>query len=182
MAAARHLVVVARADPATTDALADVLRETCAVRTAYSRADVLDRLDEEVDVVLLDPDVETGAVSVVGEALADRGLPCQFGLLAEDSDADADGVHAVVSPSAEDEALRETVEWLATRAAYCRALDEYYDVALAVAESEETDDLAAERRRLSGRLDRLQSDLDEAAADLDAVSLFEAALGRSRGE
>lgn len=182
MTATRHLVIVASAESSTTDALADRLRESCAVRTGYTTADVLDRLDDEVDVVVVDPELGTATVSVVQDAISCRDLSCQVGLLTEDASvADVPaGIDTVIPPSAGDQRLRDTVEWLAMRATYRKTLDEYYDLTLASADlqTDESAEVTAELDRLHNQLDHLRERLDETAAELDTVSLFEAALGR----
>lgn len=177
MAAVRHLVVVASAEPSTTDALADFLRDAFTVRTAYSTDEVLDRLDPDVDVVLVDPDLPGRGVDAVREALADRDLNCQVGLLTADSrDCAGAGAGAVVSPAEPGPEVRERVERLATRAHYRKTLEEYYELAQTSARQGQGEDLETERERLRDRLDRLQRRLDEVAEPLDTATLFRTAL------
>jgi hypothetical protein len=138
MAAARHLVVVGGADASTTDALADALRDEFAVRTAYSQADLLASLDEEVDVVLVDPRLSDFEASRLRERLDGRGLDCQVGVLTDErvetaTDARTRAALAdafvTVSPGSDDDAWRTAVSRLATRARYRKRLEEYYDIA-----------------------------------------------------
>lgn len=187
MAATRSLVVVARPDPSPTDSLADLLRETATVRTAYSVEEVLDRLDPEVDAVLVDPGLSSDAVSVVREAVDDRDLGCQIGLLPAGGKRGDSVAHVdtVVPLDAGDERVRETIEWLAMRAQYRKTLDEYYELVAASADLQRADEeceVAPELDRLERQIDRLRQRLDEAAEELDTVSLFEAALRRDPDE
>jgi len=183
MVAARPLVVVAGAEPSVTDDLADRLRETCVVRTAYGVDEVLDRLDGDVDVVLVAPDLGQGAVERVRRAIDERGLPCRHGRLdasgsGGNGDEDGDdgdptsgtrGTPRVVDPSGTGPAVRADVEHLATLAQYRTALDEYF----ALARRDAGDDTGHDAER---RLNYVRDRLDDAAADLDPSSLFEAAL------
>jgi len=182
MVAVRPLVVVAGAEPSVTDDLADRLRETCVVRTAYSTEEVLDRLDAEVDVVLVAPGLGPEAVERVRRSVDERGLPCRIGLLDaspaggdEDRDGDespsgAENSPPVVDPSGTDRAVRADVEHLATLAQYRTALDEYFALARRETEGETRGDDP------QNRLGYVRGRLDDVAADLDTASLFEAAL------
>jgi len=190
MAAARHLVVVAGADPPTTDALAETLRDGFAVRTAYRQPDLVASLDCEVDVVLVDTDLP----NFDAETLRDRlqGDHCQVGILTDGSAAERRSdspaaarslADARVDPAADgdhdDPALREAVERLAARAHYRKRLEEYYEVAdeyarLAAGGADAND---PERERLADHLDRLRADLAEAYDALESGAAFDAALG-----
>lgn len=187
MAENRSLVIVAGPDPTPTDSLADLMRETATVRTAYSTDDVLDRLDDEVDVVLVDPSLSTDAVSTVHKAVTQRDLDCQIGLLPSDGTrGDAvEIVDSVVPLTAGDERVRETVEWLALRAQYRRTLEEYYELVQRAADLKRFDDrseVAPDLERLERQIEQLRRRLDETAEQLDTVSLFEAALHRDSEE
>lgn len=184
MATVRHLVVVASAEPATTDSLADLLRDTFTVRTAYSASEVVDRLDPDVDVVLVDRELETGdeaagegpdPVDAVRDAVSAEDLNCQIGLLGA-ATADDTGADAVVSPTMSDRAVRDEVVQLATRARYRKTLDQFYELARTTAQLRGSADVQAERDRLEQRLDRLGRRLDEAAEPLDTATLFETVL------
>jgi hypothetical protein len=170
MGTGRYLVVVASADPPETDELADRLRDAVTVRTAYDVEDVLARLDDDVDVVLVDPALTDGTVGVVRATVDDRDLGCLVALLAETAPEDAD---AAVSPAVPNTTLREEILQLATEARYRKTLETYYETARTVARAEGTDD---ERERLQARLDRLVRRLDETAEQLDSATLFRAAL------
>lgn len=171
MVAVRPLVVVAGIDPVATDELADRLRETCVVRTAHTTDEVVDRLDAAVDVVLVAPRPDASAVRSVRRAVDEGGLPCRIGVLVGDDEQPDESALPAVDPAESDQAIRDAVERLAALAQYRRALDEYF----ALAREGSTSDPAASDAR-SERLDDVRERLDDAAADLDAASLFEAAL------
>lgn len=180
MVTARHLVVVASAEPRATDALADVLRGACTVRTAYAATEVLARLDADVDVVLVDPALASDAVTLVADAVEERGLVCQVGVLDGDDPPEDARVDAAVSPDAPPGRIRDHVARLGARARYARTLDAYYDLAQTAAGrsgDEATPD--AERERLRARLAEIETCLDETADSLDTESLFEAVLDAS---
>jgi len=175
-ATVRHLVVVASPDPSTTDKLADLLRGSCTVRTAYTTAEIRERLDPSVDVVLVDPDLSPDAVGSVRTDVAARDLECQVGILAPRTvEEGPDDV--VVSPAAPGEEVHDRVTQLATRARYRKTLEEYYGLASASARLED-DDAAEERDRLQARLERLSRRLDEVAECLDGPTLFRTVLDR----
>lgn len=169
MVAARPLVVLAGGGQDAIDGLADRLRETCTVRTASDTAEVLARIDERVDVVVLGPELGTDAAADIRRAVDERGLPCRVAPLADGpggASGETGGRDAVSVDPADPRAVLDAVERLAALAQYRRALDEYFALAQGAAADDAPD------RRLESVRDRL----DEAAADLDAPSLFEVAL------
>ena len=168
MVADRPLVVLVGGTQETVDDLADRLRETCTVRTARDTAEALDRLGERVDIVVLAPGLVPDAAVDVHRAVDERGLYCRVVPLVDGSDeesGEAAGPDAVPIDPTDDRAARDAVERLAALAQYRRALDEYF----ALAEGAATDDAA-------DRIGSVRDRLDEAAADLDATSLFKVAL------
>ena len=157
MVADRPLVVLVGGTQETVDDLADRLREACTVRTTRDTAEALARLGERVDVVVLGPGLGPDAAADVRRAVDERDLPCHV-LPLVDGSGDESG-------EADDRATLDAVERLAALAQYRRALDEYF----ALAEGAATDDAP-------DRIESVRDRLDEAAADLDAPSLFEVAL------
>ena len=169
MVAAQPLVVLAGGTPEAVDGLADRLRETCTVRTARDTAEALDRLDERVDIVVLAPGLGPDAAADVRRAVDERGLYCRVVPLVDGSDeesGEAAGPDAVPIDPTDDRAARDAVERLAALAQYRRALDEYFALATGASTDDAPDD----------RIESVRDRLDEAAADLDAPSLFEVAL------
>ena len=172
VATGRHLVVVASTDPSGTDALAERLRDAVAVRTAYDVEEVLNRLDREVDAVLVDPTLADGAVETVQNAGTGSELECLVALLT-DVPPDGTDADAVVSPSVPDSTLRRDVLDLAIQARYRKTLEEYYDVACTAARTNETE---ADPNRLQTRLDALTRRLEDTAEPMDPATLFRTVL------
>jgi len=176
MAAARYLVVVGGADASTTDVLADALRDEFAVRTAYSEAGLFASLDDDVDVVLVDPRLPDFDASRLSACLRERDLDCQVGVVTDDrAETVTDARHRaaladafVATPSEDtDGAWRNAVSRLAARARYRKRLEEYYRIAdeyatlVVDAESTTGDDGADE----DGEGEPAESQTDRADAD-----------------
>mgnify|MGYP000286002760 CR=1 FL=1 len=177
MASARHLVVVAGAEPAATDALASALRDDGTVRTAYSADALRESLDAEVDVVLVDAELVDGSLDSLLTDVRTREFDCQIGVTTADpDDSVALETHVDTVVGREPEAVREAVQWLATRARYRGRLDEFYDLAERRASLADGERDQAALDRLDRQLDRLRRDLDDLSEDLGEDSVFDAAL------
>lgn len=178
MASERHLVVVAGADPAATDALASALRDDGTVRTAYSTEALDESLDAEVDVVLVDVELADGSVDPLLDDVRAREFDCQLGAIASEPERTTAGTDTVVDAVVERDsaAVRETVRWLAARARYRARLEEFYDLAERRATLTADGDDEGALDRLDRQLDRLRRDLGEMFDGLDDVSAFDAAL------
>ncbi|ELZ27606.1 response regulator [Halosimplex carlsbadense 2-9-1] len=178
MASERHLVVVAGAEPAATDALASALRDDGTVRTAYSAEALRESLDAEVDVVLVDVELVDGPLDALLTDIRAREFDCQVGVSAPEPERTAAGTDTAVDAvvGREPVAVRETVQWLAARARYRARLEEFYDLAerRATLADDEGDESAFDR--LDRQLDRLRRDLGEMFDGLDDTSAFDAAL------
>jgi CheY-like chemotaxis protein len=70
-------VLVVDDDRETADAYAESLTETYTVRTAYSGAEAIDRIDEDVDVVLLDRKMPGLSGDDVLDRIREQGLDCR---------------------------------------------------------------------------------------------------------
>lgn len=166
-------VLVADGDPDVTDDIARTLRDRYTIRTAYSGPEALASLDAEIAVALLDP----GLLEVRTERIADRTGGCRLAALV---DADADAVGApfdeCLRKPVSEPVLRETVAALCRRASYRCGLDEYYELATALAGTDEAD---PECERLERRLEELRAELDAVLDGLDRDAAFEAALDES---
>lgn len=177
MASARHLVVVAGAEPAATDALATVLRDDGTVRTAYSADALRESLDAEVDVVLVDSELVDGSIDPLLTDVRTREFDCQICVTTPGpDDAVALDTHVDTVVGREPDAVRQAVHRLAMRARYRERLEEFYDLAerraaLAVGERDQ-----AALDRLDRQLDRHRRGLDDLSEDLGADSVFDAAL------
>lgn len=188
MTGPRYQVIVAGADSSTVDALATTLRDDGTVRTAYSVEALFETLGDEVDVVLVDPDLTDEGLDSVLTELQTRAPACQIGLLDPDV---ADGLFeipptrtpgklrsiadAAVGP--DPVAVRDAVRQLASRARYRRHLDEYYGLAEErAAHSLAEDEPEADVAGLESQIDRLRRALDAEFETIGDSSVFDAAL------
>lgn len=175
MASARGAVIVGGATPDATDRLAEVLRAGFPVHTTYDGDAVLGSLDDSVDVVLVDTRLADLSLHSLYERRANSEPYFQIGLLTASAET-PQWIDAVIDPSIGDEDLRQVADWLATRAAYRKRLDTFYDLASKHASLANEDGSTIDPTQLEVRLDRLRSEIDDAVADLDDESLFEIAL------
>jgi DNA-binding response OmpR family regulator len=165
-----HVVLVADADPAVTDEVADALADHYIVRTATTAAEFRDALDDAVSAVLLDPAL--AADDDVLDRLAADADARVAALVADGSPVDDrfdDHVRKPVSRST----LRATVDRLCQCVAYRDVLDCYFDLAQRVSALPADD---PERERLQACLADLETELDEVATPLDSSEIYEAAL------
>ena len=165
-----HVVLVADADPAVTDEVADALDGHYIVRTATTAAEFRDALDDAVSAVLLDPTLPEGEETL--DRLAADADSRVAALVAEGEPVDErfdDRVRKPVSRSA----LRATDDRLCRCVSYRDALDRYFDLAQRVSALPADD---PERERLQACLAELETELDEVATPLDSSEIYEAAL------
>lgn len=177
MNSARHLVVVASAEPTVTDALAAALRDDGTVRTAYSTETLLESLDAEVDVVVIDSDLPDGPLDQLLADVREQEHDCQVAVLAERPAATESRAAVDAFVRRDEAAVRETVEWLAARARYRQRLDEYYELAEErAAMADESEEEGERLDRIERQLDALRRDLAAGFRRLDDESVFDAAL------
>lgn len=178
MTTPRHLVVTV-AESSRADALADTLRDSVTVRTAYGTESLRETLSEDVDVVLVDPDTAGLTVDDVHEAIRERGLPCELGVLT-DAATDRRGVTAV-DPDAAPAALCEAVERLADRAVYRRKLETLYDLASEYAAARADDDTPGDAvAELEERFERHREETRAVRTRLADGAAMDIALGELR--
>lgn len=173
-------VLVVDDERAITDAYANWLREDYDVRTAYSGTEALERLDESVDVVLLDRRMPDLSGREVLAEITDRGLNCRVALVSAvepDFDILEMGFDTyIVKPVSDPSELRETVETLLRRSEYDERIQEFLSLASKKATLEakkgrtELDD-SEEYADLEARLLELRGVLSEAATALDDEDL-----------
>ncbi len=176
-------MLIADDEEAVADAYAAHVRDTYDVRTAYGGEEALSKLDEDVDVVLLDRRMPDLVGDEVLETVRERGLDCRVAMVTA-VDADFDIVDMefddyVVKPVSGEELL-DTVDRLLRCAEYERRLREYYRVTrtyVALRSTKDDAELADsdEFRRLEDRRAELRDSLSDAAerlADDDFEALF----------
>ena len=162
------------------DSYAAIAARRYEVRTAYSGREALSKLDESVDVVLLDRRMPGLLGEDVLAETRDRNLDCRVAMVtAIDPDIDIIDMEFddyVVKPVSREELL-DTIERMLRVAEYERALREYYRVtrkyvALSSAGADMNDpditELAKRRERLGEKLERTA----EQFADIDFHALF----------
>jgi CheY-like chemotaxis protein len=151
------------------------------LRTAASGDAALERLDEDVDVVLLDRLMPGLSGSDVLERIREREYDCRVAMVtAVEPDFDIADMpfDTYLTKALERDGVRETVEQLLARAEYDDVLREHYAVAekLARLEDRKTESELAENERyqdLATRFDELDERLAERAATLDSDDLVD---------
>jgi DNA-binding response OmpR family regulator len=157
------------------DAYAAQLEAEYTVSTAYGGQEALDRLDESVDVVLLDRRMPGTSGDEVLDAIRERGLEVRVAMVTA-VDPDFDIIRMpfddyVIKPVSRADLL-ETIERLLTSSAYEEKLREYYSLTakratLASNKPRAELDGSEEFEQLTERIDELQTDLDRTIQEFD---------------
>ena len=163
------VVLVVDDEPELAEVFADWLDDDWTVRTATDGEEALERLDDEVSVVLLDRKMPGPSGDEVLEAIDEREHdPRVIMVTAVDPDFDILEMEFddyLVKPVSKDR-LRETVRRVHDRNAYAREIHEFYGLASkraalitekASSELEESEEF----RELERRIDDLRSTVDE---------------------
>ncbi|AGB37125.1 HalX domain-containing protein [Natronococcus occultus] len=152
--------------------------------TAYDGSTALEKLDDSVDVVILDRRMPGQSGDDVLERIREEAYDCRV-VMVTAVDPDFDIIEMafddyLVKPVSKNE-LRDVVESVVNRSAYQSAIRDYYALVSkkALLESEKDDSELAdseEYRQLCDRIDELEGRLDETVEDLsthdDFVSVF----------
>lgn len=168
-------VLVVDDEPDVADAYAAQLRERYTVRTAYSGADALETIDDDVAVVLLDRRMPGQSGDDVLEQIRGRGVDARIAMVTA-VDPDFDIIQMpfddyLTKPVSQAD-LFATVERLLTCAKYEAQFQEFYALTSKIAtlranksgtelETSETFDQLRQRRR------QVRDDLDETIAEFD---------------
>ncbi|MFC4450163.1 response regulator transcription factor [Halorussus aquaticus] len=159
-----------------TDAYAQWLEDDYQVRTAYSGSEALEKLDDEVDVVLLDRRMPDLSGEDVLNEIHEQGLTCRVALVSAvepDFDILELGFDAYLEkPVSEAEELRETVETLIRRSTYDVQMQRFLSLAnkkaaLETKKSPEELDANEEYEQLTQELADLRAQLSDTATTLD---------------
>jgi DNA-binding response OmpR family regulator len=176
-------VLVVDDEPDVADAYAAQLTSEYTVSTAYSGQDALDRLDDAVDVVLLDRRMPGISGDEVLERIRERELDCRVAMVtAVDPDFDIIEMPLddyVIKPVSRED-LVDTIERLLTTSEYEQKLQEYYALtakhATLLANKPDTDLADSEAfATLEERMDRFGEELDTTMTNFDDDD-FEAAF------
>ncbi|MFC7072398.1 HalX domain-containing protein [Halovenus rubra] len=188
-------VLVVDDEPDVADAYAAQLQGEFTVSTAYGGQEALDKLDEVVDIVLLDRRMPGISGDEVLERIRERDLQIRVAMVTA-VDPDFDIIEMpfddyVIKPVSRED-LFDTIERLLTTAEYESRLRQYYALTAKhatlvankpeseLAESDAFDELEEQMDEIQGNLDETISSFDEddfeaAFRDLDDESLLDTA-------
>jgi DNA-binding response OmpR family regulator len=175
------LVLVVEDESDLADLYAAWLQGSYRGRTAYGGHEALEKLDEEVDIILLDRRMPGLSGDEVLDTVRDRGIDCQVAMVtAVEPDFDILGMgfdDYLVKPVSRD-ALLETVGNLELRGEYDAGVQEMFSLASkkALLESEKTEtelDESDEYQELAERLEELREQLDSTVDSMDENGEFE---------
>ncbi|WP_135303629.1 HalX domain-containing protein [Haloarcula amylovorans] len=162
------------------DGYAQWLSGEYAVRTAYSGTDALDKLDGDVDILLLDRRMPDISGEEVLDVLNERGLDCRVVLVSAvepDFDILELGFDAYLEkPVSEPAELRDAVETCLRRSEYDNQMQEFLSLASkkAALESKKSNaelDSSEEYDTLQSELLRLRTELSDTTGALDDQDL-----------
>ncbi|SDY92042.1 response regulator transcription factor [Halopenitus persicus] len=163
------------------DLYATWLTETYDVETAYDGEEALTKLDDSVDVVLLDRRMPSIDGDEVLETMQEQGLDCRVVMVSAvtpDFDVIEMGFDDYLTKPVDGDDLHHTVERMLTRTDYDQIVQEFYQLTSkrAVLKSEKADaELRAsdEYDELLDRITVVQNQLEETATEFDDME-FEA--------
>lgn len=169
------LVLVVEDEPDLADLYATWLKADYRVRTAYSGEEALEKLDDEISVMLLDRRMPGLSGDEVLDAARERGIDCPVSMVTAvepDFDIIDMGFDTYLVKPVTRDTLIETVEDLLSRNSYDEGVQELYSLASkkALLESEKgrsSLENNEEYQELSERLAELREDLDETVSSLD---------------
>lgn len=175
------LVLLVEDESDLADLYAAWLQDSYRVRTAYGGHEALEKLDEEVNIILLDRRMPGLSGDEVLDTVRERGIQCHVAMVtAVEPDFDILSMgfdDYLVKPVTRD-ALLETVSKLELRGEYDSGVQEMFSLASkkALLESEKTESELTENERyqeLEGRLDELREQLDTTIASMGEKGEFD---------
>jgi len=158
-----------------TDVYAAHLKDEYDVRTAYDGSEAVEKLDEEIDAVLLDRRMPGMSGDEVLEHIREEGYDCRVAMVtAVDPDFDILDMgfdDYVVKPVSRDD-LYETVDRLLTYSSYDDTFQRYFSLvskraALQTSKSQSALETNEEYQALTDRINELEAELDDAVMDLE---------------
>lgn len=172
--AARATVLVVEDERPLLDVYARWLEDRYDVRTAASGSAALERLDEIVDVVLLDRRMPGMSGDEVLAQVREHVPDCKVAMVSAvepDFDVIRMGFDAYLTKPVRRDELLEAVEGLLARSSFAELEQEFYalvskQAALTSAKSEDELEDSEEYAELEERIERLREDLDEAMPDM----------------
>jgi two-component system response regulator AdeR len=175
MSAEPPLVLVVEDERDLADLYATWLRDEYRVRVAYGGREAIEKLDDEVDVALLDRRMPDLSGDETLQAIREEGIECRVAMVTAvepDFDIVAMGFDDYLVKPVSREALTTTVENLLLRNSYDEGIQELFALASKKALLESEKDPATlesneEYQQLSARVAELRSELDETLASFD---------------
>ena len=168
-------VLIVDDESAVTDVYAAHLQDEYDVRTAYDGSEAVEKLDEEIDAVLLDRRMPGMSGDEVLEHIREEGYDCRVAMVtAVDPDFDILDMgfdDYVVKPVSRDD-LYETVDRLLTYTSYDDTFQQYFSLvskraALQTSKSQSALETNEEYQALTDRINELEAELDDAVMDLE---------------
>ncbi|MFB6256810.1 MAG: HalX domain-containing protein, partial [Haloplanus sp.] len=168
------VVLVVEDDRSTADLYAEWLGGSYDVETAYDGTEALERLDETVDVVLLDRMLPGLSGGDVLEAIRDADVDPRVAMVSAvtpDLDVVQMGFDAYLEKPIEATELHETVERMLTRAEYDEKLQELFSLierqnTLEAVKRADVLEASEEYRSLTDRLATVQTDVESLLTEL----------------
>ncbi|MFD1585792.1 response regulator [Halorientalis brevis] len=168
-------ILIVDDESAVTDVYAAHLQDEYDVRTAYDGSEAVEKLDEEIDAVLLDRRMPGMSGDEVLEHIREEGYDCRVAMVtAVDPDFDILDMgfdDYVVKPVSRDD-LYETVDRLLTYSSYDDTFQKYFSLvskraALQTSKSQSALETNEEYQELTDRINELEAELDDAVMDLE---------------
>jgi DNA-binding response OmpR family regulator len=176
-------VLIVEDERALADLFTNWLNDEFDVRTAYNGEEALEKLDDDVDVVLLDRRMPGLSGDDVLERLRGRGIDCHVVMVtavAPDFDIIDMGFDEYLVKPVDRATMIGTVERMLSRSAYGDQLGELQSLiakrAALQSEKDETELEASEEfAELESRIDELETDIDTTISEFEDAD-FEAAF------
>ena len=180
-------VLVVDNQPAVAEAYQSYLMESYDVRLAFDGETALEKLDDSVDVVLLDRRMPALSGDEVLSHIRARGHECQVAMVTStkpDVDVIDMGFDEYLMKPVSEDTLLSTVEGLLDRRDYDETLQEYYTsakkyAALKAERSAEALEDTEEFKRLRRRVRRLGGDVEQAFDRIETREGVDVAVDRS---
>ena len=175
MSAEPPLVLVVEDERDLADLYATWLRDEYRVRVAYGGREAIEKLDDEVDVALLDRRMPDLSGDETLQAIREEGISCRVAMVTAvepDFDIVAMGFDDYLVKPVSREGLTDTVENLLLRNNYDDGIQELFALASKKALLESEKDPATlesneEYQELTDQVAELRADLDETLASFD---------------
>jgi len=176
----RAVVLLVENDPDIAEQYSDWLRPDYEVRVARSGSAAVERLDEEIDVVVAGLEISEVSDGAIPAEIDDQGIDCRVAMVVG---ADSGPINIptgfdeyLIEPLTRDE-LRATVEQLAERVTLNNELEEYASLVTRKAELEAEESVEEQRdddeeRDLEDQITSARRSVDDSLGDLSSDEEF----------